>query len=129
MNGAKIRMIRELRGFSQENVAIKLGITQTSYSRIENNHSKLDTVMLEKLAAEFGVTVIDILSHEPTIVNFTPPPGPQSVGQAESSYLFQKELIEKIINAKDQEINTLKDFITSLLKDKEALTKLLQSKR
>jgi len=55
-------MIRELRGYSQENIAARLGITQTSYSRIENNQTKLDTVILEKLAKELGVTVIDILS-------------------------------------------------------------------
>jgi len=62
MKGSKLRMIRELRGYSQENIAARLGITQTSYSRIENNQTKLDTVILEKLAKELGVTVIDILS-------------------------------------------------------------------
>ena len=35
MFGEKIKMIRELRGFSQENVAAKLGIAQNAYSRIE----------------------------------------------------------------------------------------------
>ena len=42
MYGDKIRMIRELRDFSQEYVAEKLGIRQNSYSKIENNQTKLN---------------------------------------------------------------------------------------
>jgi len=50
MYGEKIRLIREMRGFSQENVAAKLGIMQNAYSRIENNQTKLESSMLVKIA-------------------------------------------------------------------------------
>jgi len=129
MNGAKIRMIRELRGFSQENMAAKLDMNQASYSRIENNQTKLDTIMLEKIARELGVTPIDILSHEPTVVNFAPNQGTQGIGHIENFYSFQKDLVEKVIQSKDQEITNLKDVIAGLIKDKEALMALLQEKR
>ncbi|TWI96834.1 helix-turn-helix protein [Mucilaginibacter frigoritolerans] len=129
MNGAKIRMIRELRGFSQENMAAKLGINQASYSRIENNQTKLDTIMLEKIAGELGVTPVDILSHEPTVVNFAPNQGTQGIGHIENFYSFQKDLVEKVIQSKDQEIANLKDVIASLVKDKEALMALIQEKK
>jgi transcriptional regulator with XRE-family HTH domain len=129
MHGAKIRMIRELRGYSQENIAAKLGITQATYSRIENNQAKLDTATLEKLAKELGVTPVDILSHEPTVVNFAPNQGTQGIGHIEHFYSFQKDLVEKVIVSKDQEIANLKEIIAGLLKDKEALMTLLQSKR
>ena len=119
-------MIRELRGYSQENIAARLGITQTSYSRIENNQTKLDTVILEKLAKELGVTVIDILSHEPTIVNFVPNHGVQAPGQAEHFYSIQKDLVEKIITSKDHEINSLKEIISALIKEKESYLQKLQ---
>jgi transcriptional regulator with XRE-family HTH domain len=128
MNGSKIRIIRELRGFSQENIASKLGITQTAYSRIENNQTKLNTGMLEKIAKELGVSSIDILSHEPTVVNFAPSQISQSFGHGENFHSFQKDLVEKIILSKDQEINNLKEIIASLMKSKDALIKLLGSK-
>ncbi len=128
MNGAKIRMIRELRGFSQENMAVKLGITQASYSRMESNQTKLDTIMLEKLAKEFGVSVVDILSNEPTVVNFSTATSAAGPGYGENFYSFQKDMIDKIILSKDHEINSLKEIIAGLVKDKDALIQLLQSK-
>ncbi len=128
MNGSKIRMIRELRGFSQENIAQRLGITQTTYSRIESNQSKLDTSLLSKLAKELGVTTADILSTEPTLVNFSPGRNSQNVDREESFFAFQKDLIEKIIALKDKEINELKMVISGLTKDKDTLTKMLKKR-
>jgi transcriptional regulator with XRE-family HTH domain len=127
MNGSKIRMIRELRGFSQETIAAKLGITQTTYSRLENNQTKLDTGMLEKIAREFGVSSADILSNEPAVVNFSSIQTGRAFS-ADNSFLFQKDLVEKLILSKDQEINNLKEVIAGLMKSKEDLLKLLQLK-
>ena|ERR1035437_1406693 len=128
-NGAKIRMIRELRGYSQEYVASKLGIDQTVYSRIENNKTKLDTDRLEQLAETLGVNPVDILSHEPTVVNFSPNHGTQGIGHIENFYSFQKDLLEKVLSSKDQEIVSLKEIISGLIKDKEALMNFLEIKK
>ena len=118
MNGTKIRMIRELRGYSQENMAAKLGISQPAYSRIENNQTKLDTDTLETLAKELGVTPVDILSHEPTVVNFAPNQGTQGIGHIENFYSFQKDLVEKVIASKDEEIIRLNKIVEALLPKK-----------
>ena len=48
MYGEKIRMIREIRNLSQEYMADQLGIKQNSYSKIENNQTKLTTEMFAK---------------------------------------------------------------------------------
>lgn len=50
MYGEKIRFIREMRGYSRENVAAKLGIAQNTYSKIETNQSRLESGMLVKIA-------------------------------------------------------------------------------
>ena len=65
MYGEKIRMIRELRDFSQEYDADQLGIKQNSYSKIENNQSKLTVDMLQKLAKVLDVSLMDIMNHQP----------------------------------------------------------------
>ena len=116
MYGAKIRMIRELRGYSQENVAAKLGMTQATYSRIENNQTKLDTGTLDKLAKELGVSPSDIMSSEPVVVNFYGPNhGAAPFGSIGTINVEQRELYEKLLASKDEEIAHLKHVIESLL--------------
>jgi transcriptional regulator with XRE-family HTH domain len=114
--GEKIRTIRELRGFSQENVAAKLGIAQNAYSRIETNQTKLDSKMLVKLAEVLEVSPMDILSTQPAIINFQSNKGTQqSFGYVETVVSGQKELYDKLIAGKDEEIVRLSKIIEKLL--------------
>jgi transcriptional regulator with XRE-family HTH domain len=116
MYGEKIRLIREIRGFSQENVAAKLGILQNTYSRIETNSSKLNSAMLVKIAEVLEVSPMDILSTQPSIVNFQSNKGTQqSFGYVETFVTDQKELYEKLIAGKDEEIKRLNAIIEKLL--------------
>ncbi|SDE73803.1 Transcriptional regulator, contains XRE-family HTH domain [Mucilaginibacter pineti] len=116
MFGEKIKMIRQLRGFSQENVAAKLGIAQNAYSRIETNQTRLDSAMLVKLAEVLGVSPMDILSGQPAIVNFQSNKGTQqSFGYVESVVTGQRELYDKLIAGKDEEIARLSRIIEKLL--------------
>jgi transcriptional regulator with XRE-family HTH domain len=119
MFGEKIRLIREMRGFSQENVAAKLGIAQNAYSRIELNQSKLESGMLVKVAEVLGVSPMDILSSQPAIINLQSNKGTQqSFGYVETVISGQKELYEKMLAAKDEEIARLNTLIDKLLPKK-----------
>ncbi|MDB5009209.1 MAG: helix-turn-helix domain protein [Mucilaginibacter sp.] len=116
MYGEKIRLVREMRGFSQENIAAKLGIAQNAYSRIELNQSKLEAGMLVKIADVLGVTPMDILSNQPAIINLQSNKGTQqSFGYVENVISGQKELYEKIITSKDEEIARLNKIVEKLL--------------
>ncbi|MGB0254704.1 MAG: helix-turn-helix domain-containing protein [Flavobacteriaceae bacterium] len=44
-----IRKIRELKGYSQQYVAIALNISQRQYSRLENNEVDIKISILKKL--------------------------------------------------------------------------------
>jgi transcriptional regulator with XRE-family HTH domain len=119
MFGEKIRLVRELRGFSQENVAAKLGIAQNAYSRIETNQSKLDSKMLVRIAEVLEVSPMDILSSQPAIINFQSNKGTQqSFGYVETVTTGQKELYDKLIAGKDEEIARLNKIIEKLLAKK-----------
>jgi transcriptional regulator with XRE-family HTH domain len=119
MFGEKIRLIREMRGFSQENVAAKLGILQNAYSRIETNQTKLEATMLTKIAEVLGVSPMDILSSQPAIINFQSNKGTQqSFGYVENVTTAQKELYDKLIAGKDEEITRLNTIIEKLLAKK-----------
>lgn len=115
--GEKLRMIRELRNFSQEYVADKLGIKQNSYSKIENNQTKLTAEMLQKIAALFGVSPMDIINQQPAIVNMQPNQGTQQAfGYIETFVSTQKEVYEKLISSKDSEIARLTKQVEDLMK-------------
>ena len=125
MYGGRIKYFRESANLTQEHVAEKLGITQGAYSQIENNQSKLSADMLKKVAAILGVSPLDILNTQPTIVNFESNHGTQGVGHVEHLYQYQREFVEKMIASKDEQIaaqqntiNTLQATIESLIKNK-----------
>jgi transcriptional regulator with XRE-family HTH domain len=117
MQGNKIRTIRELRGYSQDYVAAKLEIAQNTYSKLETNQTKMTTEMLEKIAAILEVSINDILSEEPIVLNFY---GINHGAQGkfdliEHFHAGQKELYEKMLSNKDEEINRLNNIIENLL--------------
>ncbi len=52
----KIRIYRIQKGLSQENMAFELGISQKSYSNIENGKTKLKVEMICKIAVILEVS-------------------------------------------------------------------------
>ena len=71
MYGAKITTIRLARGFTQEFMAKKLNMDQASYSKIEHDSKiKITDDLLEKIANTSGVSIEDIKSPTPVVMNF-----------------------------------------------------------
>jgi transcriptional regulator with XRE-family HTH domain len=64
MIGEKIRKIRTLKGFSQEYMAVQLGISQTGYSDLEKEKTKLSMERIEDIAKIFAMEIQDILSFD-----------------------------------------------------------------
>jgi transcriptional regulator with XRE-family HTH domain len=73
--GNKIRKLRLSKGYSQEFMANNLGVSQKTYSRLENNESKCDINRLAKIANLLVVEVdffingkvinrVDVLNEE-----------------------------------------------------------------
>ncbi len=126
MYGNKIRLLRNLRGYSQEYMSNKLDIEQSSYSRVENEQQKLSAEMLDKIAKVLAVSVADLTSNEPMVLQN------QSSNNGNQGYLLhiyadQKDVYQKLLDAKDEEIQRiLKDKnqeIERLIKQNELLMK------
>lgn len=127
MYGEKIKTIRELRGFSQEYMADKLGIAQNTYSKIETGQTNLKIDTLIKLAEILGVSPMDIVSNQPAIINFESNHGTkQGIAHVEHFYIYQREFVEKMVASKDSEIQHLKEIISGLLKDKDSMMNFLR---
>jgi len=68
--GRKISRIREIRGIKQDHLAIELGVSQQTISKIEQSEEVEDST-LEKIAAILGVTVEGIKNFsEEAIFNY-----------------------------------------------------------
>lgn len=63
--GERIRQLRLMRGYSQEYMAQRLGLSgQKQYSRYESGETKLDLARLEAILHVLGATLADLLSPD-----------------------------------------------------------------
>ena len=63
--GIRIKEIREKMGMTQEELAVKAGVSRAALCEVENNPDKKPTVRtLEKLASALGVTLDRIFYPE-----------------------------------------------------------------
>ncbi len=60
--GDKIRYFRNLKGWSQDDMADKLDISLPAYSKIERNITDVSYKRMNQIAGVFGITVIELLS-------------------------------------------------------------------
>ena len=105
--GTRIRKIREERGIKQEFIANEMGITQSSYGRIEKDDNRLTAVKLIKIAEILNVSVSVLFGEKATNVIH------ENKGDNTQSY------IGTLVQNKEH-IESLKDeiqFLRKLLED------------
>lgn len=57
----KLKRLRYEKGYTQEEIAMKLGISQATYSRLESGQSKLDVEMMYKIVKVYGLDFKEFL--------------------------------------------------------------------
>lgn len=121
--GSKLLELRKQKGLSQEDLAVDLGISQSSVSNYEVGLTKPDISVLEKVSSYFDVPVADLISDEPnTYFNY-------KNNSVQNGYVvnnFPEKLIEQYeerikekevrIKEKDAIITELKQTISELRK-------------
>ncbi|WP_204344813.1 helix-turn-helix domain-containing protein [Psychroserpens algicola] len=63
MVGTLIKKIRELKGYSQEFLADQINISQSAYSDLENNKTKIDLVRLQKIANILDTNILELIAN------------------------------------------------------------------
>ncbi len=113
--GLKIRNLREKKGFSQEYMALQLGISQRTYGRYENGESKIDVESVGKIAKVLEVDPYELIDFDrQSIFNNHDQKGGNAtnIGHAININfnIFSEEvkkLYEKLIEEKDERIRWL----------------------
>ncbi|UOP04512.1 helix-turn-helix domain-containing protein [Conchiformibius kuhniae] len=59
----KIRMLRKLNNWSQEQMAEKMQMTKSGYAKIERGQSKINMERLEQIAAIFDIDVLELMTR------------------------------------------------------------------
>ncbi|MBW7952675.1 MAG: helix-turn-helix transcriptional regulator [Chitinophagaceae bacterium] len=117
MYGSKIASIRIARGYSQDYVAQKIGIKQNTLSDIEKDiRAKIDEKTLTAIADVLGVSIDDIKSPTPIIMNFTTNDTATAVGQQNNS--TDTKIIDTLmaqIAKKDEQLAKKDEQIDKLL--------------
>ena len=98
--GDKIRYFRNLKNWSQEEIAYRLNISLPAYSKIERNITDVSVSRLNQIAKVYGITVIELLSV--------------------SSKPSKQTDLQKLLAEKEKEINKLQKKIIDLLEKKNS---------
>ncbi len=121
----KIKEYRKKKGFSHENMAEELHISQAAYSKIEKNETKLTVDRLYQIADILEAPVYELLDANPNNIYNQQNFYDTSVGYQDIQNLYQenKDKTEKIeslyeerLKDKDKMIQQLQDIITTLKK-------------
>jgi transcriptional regulator with XRE-family HTH domain len=65
----KIKELREEAEFSQEQMAKKMNLTQSSYARFEQQKTKIDLERVIEFAKQIDMPLIDVLTYPERYVN------------------------------------------------------------
>jgi transcriptional regulator with XRE-family HTH domain len=114
--GAKIKHFRDIKGYSQEHMATKLGMSLKTYNNLENEKTKIDTKKIQQIAQILEVNWLELLSFGEKITQINSNViGDNNTNSNPVIYanLTDKDLIH-IIDKSKQEVSFLKEKITSL---------------
>ena len=113
----KIKIIREMNQWTQEEVAEKLGMSTTGYAKIERGQTNVSVEKLKQIAQVFNLNVAQLLDDDERFVIC-------SIGDNHSNYnnyfgtneklSLENEKLKQLLNAKESEIEALKKVIALL---------------
>lgn len=111
--GGKVRKYREAKGWSQDDLALRLDVTQGTISNIESDKTIPNSLLLNKIAKELEVDINELLS--------------ESTSNIMSNNEFSDHAVAAV-NQYNPVFNIQSPELTeSILKNQEQITKLIEA--
>jgi transcriptional regulator with XRE-family HTH domain len=110
--GYKIRAVRDVQGISQDYLASKLGVSQSTMSKIENDEMAVNFEKLYEISQILGVDINNVLNFDKSVVF-------NSCSQSglHNHYTFTsedvKEVYSLLLDEKEKRIQLLEKLIQS----------------
>ena len=121
----KIKLLRETKNWSQEDMAEKLNMSVNGYSKIERGETKPYNPKLEKIAEIFDIDLLELISAKDKNVYLISDNVNNNVCQvigSSSEIAFEIQKLQMTMTHKDELIEQLRTEIT-LLKEVVSLMK------
>ncbi|HRP56844.1 helix-turn-helix transcriptional regulator [Agriterribacter sp.] len=118
-----LKILREVKGYKQEEIAEMLGISQNTYSRLERNPHSLTAEQVQKLSEFYDVSIENLLSEAPPVITFHE----SRFENSNNGYFNQVENDYRVEGAQS-EIKSLKEEIEYLRRQNSELIKALGNK-
>ena len=111
--GQKIKAFREMRGYSQEYMGIRLEMSATSYGELEAGKHKIDVSVLDRIAEVLHVDVWVFMQPGPTILVVKDNHHNTNVGynQVENQHMAPEALLERVLNAHERLIALMEKYM------------------
>jgi transcriptional regulator with XRE-family HTH domain len=116
--GQKIKKLRELKNLTQSHLADELGVTQSTYSKMEQGEIEVPYSRLEKIAELLGMKPEDVIAFNESMV-FNVMNNQTGQGFVINNNIVtesERKLYEEQISLLKSEVNHLKEIIEKLLK-------------
>jgi len=113
----KLRVIRAFKGWSQDEMAEKLGYSVNGYSKIERGETQIKADKLAQIAEVTGVDLQQLLDlNEKNIFNIIENFSSQhgNIYLTETQCAHELEKLQILLKERDKEINSLKQQIEDL---------------
>lgn len=112
----KIRSLRELKKLRHEDMADRLGISPSAYSRLENGETKLDVERLKTIAEVLEIPAEDLLNSEAVVFNVQHNNG-GSYGLYRPNMVqhFPEEFLRQMMDRYDAHVKELQEMNKRLL--------------
>lgn len=129
-----VKKHREIKGLRQQDVADKLCMSLRSYQSLESGETKLDLERLELIAKTLETNIEELLKQEGVVIHqeIKEASGTGSGTGIFNNYGIEKDVVDMIVEAKNGEIDSLKQEIQSLQEEikylREKLDKLINNK-
>lgn len=124
----KIRMMREFRQLSQEDMAEKMNMSPSGYAKIERGENRLQYDKLVQIAQIFNVSLSDLVDNDKGVIFFMNENGNNTSANyysGDHSIMFEIEKLklqlihkDELLDQKEKELETLRKMISLLEKVK-----------
>lgn len=124
----KIRLVRETKNWSQDDMADKLNMSTNGYAKIERGETRLNLPKMEQIAQIFGMDLIELLSISGKGVVYVFGDNSTNTGSHSSNYYGASQELtteleklklallhkDELLTQQAREIETLQSLVTAL---------------
>lgn len=118
--GNKLRQLRINKGYSQEYMAEILAVSQKTYSNMENDKTSISIEALKKIAEEYRVNILKLLSDEKIVMQHN-----NFLDLSSKQEIIYNNITDELINQLKSRIEDLKNNLAEKEKHISTLEKLL----